>query len=1000
MFRHLQKTGDPGAAPVNDPAPCGDDPAAALKTMFVDLTLGPRVDAGQVPVLRPVFLKAHGVCAGTFTVRPDLPEDLRVGIFARDCFPAWIRFSSDTLPTLPDLKSLGIGVKLFGVPGRKLLEPDTQATTHDFLMQNHDVFFVDTAKDMCEFTHFGVFGPGYEAYLKTHPKTRQILDDMSKVVPSVLATAYWGVLPYRFGAERYVKYKLVPVDCAADAPPASYYDDPNYLAVDLRKRLKSQGAAFRFYVQFRKGDMPLDEATVRWEEGASEPVHVATLTLPVQDVSARGQAEYGENLAFNPWHALPEHAPVGSIAEARRVVYAASANYRRNANGVPLAEPVTPRPLEQLPPPRDTTIVRAAIHPAIGVARVGNSQDEFVLAPELPVPPPVPVGSSKDATGALKRQAARFRIYGYNASGAAVAELTSASADVTWTVHLANAKAAWYQFQIALDIPEAGAAADPIRRNTPEALALMAPPTQRRNKAEPDRSKLLIDPGPRSIRGNGTKGPAYAFDTGKFYDKPVYLGELQTDDHGRLIVLGGRGVSASIDGSPAADFANNDGWHDDVADGPVTATVTIAGRELPVEPAWVVVGPPNYAPDLQGVRTMYDLLEDIFIQGGWLRFPVTVSFTQHVLPILYRMSRLQWVNKGFAEEFGWGAANDLLSPRSRVRLGSSAPENAEVRRLIYNSFRRFERDGLSPIPWAWLYGDATNIPAVSARQYAVLTSTQMQILSQWAAGNFREDLDPAAPLPQALSDLPVNDQPVALDRAALAFCLADAFHPGCEMTWVVRHASMYSAPFRIRHRPPSEPEPDWGRELTPDKALAVNGPLYAQGPGGLSRWMAVPWQTDTSSCLSGYEPDYDPNLPAFWPAHVPNQVLRLVDYMVVRDTQRPREERLKAFRTRLEWLRGIGVKKDPYQQVINRMVTQFGKLGVLETREGVPDDADFPPVMLVESEPAFPPAPAVAVAMPGAAAAVAEPEPPAANLLREQVATGQINKLRRFKVDK
>ena len=37
-----------------------------------------------------------------------------------------------------------------------------------------------------------------------------------------------------------------------------------------------------------------------------------------------------------------------------------------------------------------------------------------------------------------------------------------------------------------------------------------------------------------------------------------------------------------------------------------------------------------------------------------------------------------------------------------------------------------------------------------------------------------------------------------LDKAALHFCLADAFHPGCELTWPMRHASLYSAPFRIR----------------------------------------------------------------------------------------------------------------------------------------------------------------------------------------------------------
>ena len=69
-------------------------------------------------------------------------------------FPAWVRFSSDTLPTDPDSKTtLGIGIKLFGVPGEKLLG---DGDTHDFILQNFDIFFVDTAKDMCEFTRAGV----------------------------------------------------------------------------------------------------------------------------------------------------------------------------------------------------------------------------------------------------------------------------------------------------------------------------------------------------------------------------------------------------------------------------------------------------------------------------------------------------------------------------------------------------------------------------------------------------------------------------------------------------------------------------------------------------------------------------------------------------------------------------------------------------------------------------------------------------------------------------
>ncbi|MBV8337080.1 MAG: LodA/GoxA family CTQ-dependent oxidase, partial [Alphaproteobacteria bacterium] len=178
----------------------------------------------------------------------------------------------------------------------------------------------------------------------------------------------------------------------------------------------------------------------------------------------------------------------------------------------------------------DTTIARAAIYPAIGIARVGNSESDYFLAPEVPDPPPEAPGFYRDPTGALKRQGVRFRIYGLNAAGTPVAELTAENAEIRWTVHLANKKSAWYQFQIALDIPEAAS----------------APPSWLRNMTISDRASLLIDPGARQIVGsNAGGGPEHTFDTGKFLGKPVYLGELRTDPQGRLIVLGGHGKSAS-----------------------------------------------------------------------------------------------------------------------------------------------------------------------------------------------------------------------------------------------------------------------------------------------------------------------------------------------------------------------------------------------------------------------------------------------------------------------
>lgn len=901
-------------------------PAQQLKEMFVDLVQARRIKLGQNPAMRPVFLRLHGVVKGLFEIVPKLDDELRVGVFQGKSFDAWVRFSSDT-PSGPDLRTtIGVAIKLFGVDGEKLIgEGDTQ----DFVFQNHDVFFVDTAKDMCEFTRAGVINGNYQPYLDAHPTTDRILKEMKKVEVSVLAATYWSVLPYGFGAKRMVKYKLVPEQEADSVVPGA--DQPIYLAPDLQRRMLAGEARFKFMVQLHKRGMPdAEHATERWSEKTSPPIHVATLILPRQDIQRRGQLSYGENLSFNPWHSLAEHRPKGSISEARKVVYQASAEQRRNANGVPAREPGDVRPGEVSPNDPDTRIVKAAIFPPIGVARVGNSQDEYFLAPEVENPLPEPPGFYRDGTGALKRQAARFRIYGLNAAGVAVRELTSDEAKIEWQVHLANKKSAWYQFQLALDIPEA---AD-------------APPTLLRNATVSDRSALIIDPGPRRISGKNQKGKKYSFDNGKFMGTPVYLGELRTDDAGRLIALGGRGVSASYDKSKAVTFANNEGWHDDVSDGPVTAKVTWNGQQLRVDPAWVIVAPPNYGPMQKSVRTMWDLMRDVAITAGMLPKPVRPSFERDIRPLFERMSRLQWVNAGFSAQFGWKAPQDFSQAEWLERLADASNTNRELRRTIANHFRVFDRDSYSPTPWPWLYGDAMNIPpAPTPRQHASLTDTQLRFLQQWADGDFDADYDPHPNPPRRIEEVPIAEQPSTLTKASLDDCLADAFHPGCEMTWPVRNSMMYMAPFRLLHAPADWVEPQYAPPI--DSALSLpNGPLAAQVPGGITRWMAIPWQTDTASCRSGYTRTYDPYVPSFWPARVPNNVLNEENYQKVMNESLPLGERLAAFATRSFWVRTLG--STSYTDQINTMISDFDKMGVVEVREGPSDRDHFPATIEVE----------------------------------------------------
>ncbi|RED97888.1 LodA/GoxA family CTQ-dependent oxidase [Marinoscillum furvescens] len=290
------------------------------------------------------------------------------------------------------------------------------------------------------------------------------------------------------------------------------------------------------------------------------------------------------------------------------------------------------------------------IHPAIGIARVGNSPDEFYLSPEALAELPIActangtplrkgkdksyerVTAFKDAQQRIKKQAARFTIYVYdeqNPKGRPIQpgdEVIGVGSkgklvDIEWTVWLANKKASWYQFDQLEG--EHGYQPDHPLRNA--------------HITDPDeRTKLLIiDPGPQSI--NCTQKREAEFAKGKnpnyaqTFPPPLQpqsidtLGKIMTNDQNELIVIGGNGHSGSYlsgPGEPKIEaYANNDGWFDDTSDGPVYAKLIFADerdnqyRYAAVEdPSWVVVGYPRYVPQIADMITLEDLLTDVNIQ--------------------------------------------------------------------------------------------------------------------------------------------------------------------------------------------------------------------------------------------------------------------------------------------------------------------------------------------------------------------------------------------------
>jgi L-Lysine epsilon oxidase N-terminal/L-lysine epsilon oxidase C-terminal domain len=571
-------------------------------------------------------------------------------------------------------------------------------------------------------------------------------------------------------------------------------------------------------------------------------------------------------------------------------------------------------------------VVRYVVYPCIGIARVGNSPAGYFIGPEAPGQLIKPEGGFKDSAGRIKRQAARFRIYGVNKAGQAVREITAADGEITWRVHLANRKAAWYQFLNAMDLGRKYAKTAPLRNGS---------------LAGKERRQLVIDPGPRSITGRSKQGKPYRFDTGKFMSKKVPLGELRTDGAGRLLVLGGFGHSASAAGKPATTFANNDGWHDDTSDGPVRATVRVDGKEFEAEPAVVAVTPPNYGQGLYGPVTLFDVVYDLFCRDPKfdMQAPTRPSFWRHIFPIFERLADNSWVNSGVNFLFGAGSPSDLTAHGLLSQLSSPSADLKQLRTSYFNWFRdpaagagRQEQEKIPPF-----YGDAFGDYANLGMDDLAVTRTQYQWLRQWAEGNF--DADPShRHRPRTLADYPLPERPHALDEANLESCLGGPFHPGIELTWTLRVPSMWKAPFRLNLlKEGVEPRMDYGPSLTPAEALGPGGVAESSGPGTLTWWLGVPWQTDEASCLSGYEVGTYLSLPSFWAARVPNQVLSERSYSRVMDADLPAAQRLKHLFYRLAWLRYFGPDR---RTRINDNVAKWSKLGIVVPQVGPADHAE------------------------------------------------------------
>ena len=292
-------------------------------------------------VLRDAHPKTHGVVRAEFIVLDDLPNELRHGVFkAPRTFDALIRFSASgsevRADTIPEAR--GMAIKLLGVEGKKILEAEQDAQTQDFVMINFPVFFISSLEDYIDFAKAQATGK-LDEFWKAHPESFRINKTAAATeFHNPLRGQFFSEEPCKLGPHA-IKFSARPISMTSIAKPDN--PGPEYLREALLKQLKEGDTYFEFVIQLQTDPvkMPIEDSAVMWDEALSPYRRVALIRIPKQDPTAFKDLEYGEQLSFTPWHALPEHRPLGAINRARRVAYDVISKYRHEQNKAPRVEP-------------------------------------------------------------------------------------------------------------------------------------------------------------------------------------------------------------------------------------------------------------------------------------------------------------------------------------------------------------------------------------------------------------------------------------------------------------------------------------------------------------------------------------------------------------------------------------------------------------------------------------------------------------------------------------
>ncbi len=275
--------------------------------------------------------KTVGCLNATFKVHDQLPQKLAKGLFAKPAsYPAMLRFANATKTDDSEKDIRGLSIKVNDVEGPVLWgKPGTQ----DFLLNSYPALFVSTPEEFLTFIRARQEDKKIRFFLNpfdSHLKSLWIVYQAQQKLNSPLDIRYWSTVPFQLGdsEQTAVKYSVTPCSSYHTEQPVN--PGSNQLRSAIGAHLKQQNACFTFAVQTQSdpASMPIEDASVIWDEAQSPFQPVATITIQQQSFDQPAALAECERTSFNPWQSLPQHKPLGRMNEVRRAVYARADKFR------------------------------------------------------------------------------------------------------------------------------------------------------------------------------------------------------------------------------------------------------------------------------------------------------------------------------------------------------------------------------------------------------------------------------------------------------------------------------------------------------------------------------------------------------------------------------------------------------------------------------------------------------------------------------------------------